>query len=230
MIPKNIFQTHKSINYIKSKPKLVNAVKSWMKYNRSDNFKYHFYDDKMCNDFMKHFFDGPTYEAYQRLPLSVMKADLWRYCVIYKFGGIYADVDTICNISPNIFINESLLCLVPENSTHLCQWVFSAPPNSPILKSIIDLSTERILNTIEIKGEHIIHYLTGPGVFTNGIELFLKENNKVTFENKKNYYKYPDSILNVFNYDVFHKKIVIHLFTGQDEDGWCDERFKKLMN
>ena len=61
-----------------------------------------------------------------------------------------------CKINPYIFINDSLLTIVPENETHLCQWVFSAPKNSPILKSIIDLSVERILNT-PIKGEHIIH-------------------------------------------------------------------------
>jgi len=228
MIPKNIFQTHKSMNYVNSKPKLVNAVKSWIKHN-SNNFKYYFFDDKMCNEFMKKYFSGNTYEAYQRLPLPVMKADLWRYCVIYKFGGIYADVDTICNTSPNLFINESLLCLVPENSFHLCQWVFSGPPNSPILKSIIDLSTERILNIEEIKGEHIVHYLTGPGVFTDGIELFLKNNNKITFSDKKNYYKYPDSFLKVFNFDIFHEKMVTHLFTGQDKDGWSYERYKKLI-
>lgn len=227
MIPKNIFQTHKSMNYINSKSKLVEAVNSWKKYNST--FKYCFFNDEMCNNFMMKNFSGNIYKAYQKLPISVMKADLWRYCIIYKFGGIYADVDTICKISPNIFINDSLLCIVPENSVHLCQWVFSAPPNSPILKSIIDLSTERILNIPEIKGEHIIHHLTGPGVFTDGIEKYLKENNKITFLDKKNYYKYPESFLKVFNYDIFHDKIVNHLFTGQDEDGWCAERFKKLL-
>ena len=34
------------------------------------------------------------------LPIAVMKADLWRYCVIYKYGGIYADADTVCKINP----------------------------------------------------------------------------------------------------------------------------------
>ena len=225
-IPKNIYQTHKSINYINTKPKLVKAIKSWVKHTKE--FSYFFYNNQMCDDFIKNNFDENVYKAYSMLPMPVMKADLWRYCIIYKCGGIYADTDTVCKINPNIFINDSLLTIVPENETHLCQWVFSAPKNSPILKSIIDLSVERILNT-PIKGEHIIHYLTGPALFTDGIEKYLIENNYPIFENKKNYYNYPNPILIVFNYDNFHKNIVQHLFSGQDEDGWCKERYVKLM-
>jgi mannosyltransferase OCH1-like enzyme len=226
-IPKNIFQTHKSINYIRTKLKIYNATNSWKKY--SNEFNYYFFSDKMCDDFIKNNFDENIYKAYSILPMAVMKADLWRYCVIYKYGGIYADTDTICKINPNIFINESLLTIVPENKTHLCQWVFSAPENSPILKTIIDLSVERILNT-PIKGEHIIHFLTGPGVFTEGIELYLKNNNNPIFpENRINYFQYPKPILKVFNYFNFHKNIVEHLFTGQDQDGWCNERNTKLL-
>jgi mannosyltransferase OCH1-like enzyme len=227
MIPKNIFQTHKSIAYVKTKSKLIKSVYSWKKYK--NDFNYYFYNDYDCDTFMKTYFFGKVYNAYQKLPMSVMKADLWRYCIIYHYGGIYADVDTICITSPNIFINDSLLCIVPENSSHLCQWIFSAPPNSPILKYIIELSTERILNINEIKGEHIIHFLTGPAVFTDGIEKYLKENNKITFEDKKKYFKYPESILRVFNHEIFHEKIVKHLFTGMDKDGWSNERFRKLM-
>jgi mannosyltransferase OCH1-like enzyme len=225
-IPKNIYQTHKSINYINTKPKLVKAIKSWIKHGKE--FNYFFYNNEMCDDFIKNNFDENVYKAYSMLPIAVMKADLWRYCIIYHYGGIYADTDTVCKINPNIFINDSLLTIVPENETHLCQWVFSAPKNSPILKSIIDLSVERILNT-PIKGEHIIHYLTGPALFTDGIEKYLIENNYPIFDNKKNYHNYPNPILIVFNYDNFHKNIVQHLFAGQDEDGWCKERYVKLI-
>jgi mannosyltransferase OCH1-like enzyme len=215
------------VNYINSKPKLVKAIKSWLKYTNTFNYK--FYNNAMCDDFIKNNFDDKIYNAYSLLPMGVMKADLWRYCIIYKYGGIYTDTDTVCLFNPHIFINDSLLTIVPENETHLCQWVFSAPPNSPILKSIIDLSVERILNT-PIKGEHIIHYLTGPGVFTDGIEKYLKENGLPIFSNKKDYYNYPSPVLKVFKYENFHKNIVNHLFAGQDKDGWFHERYLKIKN
>lgn len=225
----NIFQTHKSIDYINSNPKLKFAVKSWLIH--TNNFNYYFYDDNKCEQYMKEI-GGDIYKAYQKLPMKVMKADLWRYCIIYKYGGIYADVDTICKINPKIFLNDALLTIVPENKTHLCQWVFAAPPNSPILKEVIDLSVKRILEIDIIKGEHIIHFLTGPAVFTDGIEKYLVKNNSLVFlNNRKLYYKYPDhSKLRVFNCDNFHNNLVTHLFAGQDSDGWYNERNKKLLN
>jgi mannosyltransferase OCH1-like enzyme len=217
----NIFQTHKSMSYVKTKPKLIEASTSWLKHSTA--FNYYFYTNEMCNYFIKDNFEEQIYKAYEMLPMGVMKADLWRYCIIYKYGGIYADIDTICMYDPTIFLTNAMLTIVPENETHLCQWVFSAPANSPILKSIIDLSVERILTT-QIKGENIIHYLTGPGVFTDGIEKYLTENKKPIFRNKKYYQNYPDAdILKVFKYDNFHKNIVRHLFAGQDQDGWVNE-------
>jgi mannosyltransferase OCH1-like enzyme len=227
MIPKNIFQTHKSKKYICNNQKLHHAVNSWQKHA---DFNYHFYTDVQCEQFIKDNFDELVYKAYMKVPLAVMKADLWRYCVIYYYGGIYADTDTICKVNPNIFINDSLLTIVPESDKiHLCQWVFAAQKGSPFLKSIIDLSVERILTIKEIKGEHIVHVLTGPGVFTNGIEEYLlKINYPVFTSNRKNYYNYPKPELKVFNCDNFHKNLVIHLFAGSNDDGWKKERGKVL--
>jgi mannosyltransferase OCH1-like enzyme len=228
VIPRNIFQTHKSKKYVLGKPKVLNAILSWKKFQPF--YDYYFYDDQDCENFMREKMKGDIYKAYDRLPMAVMKADLWRYCIIYYYGGIYADTDTICRIPPHLFINDSLLTIVPENSVHLCQWVFSASKNSPILKSIIDLSVKRILEMTEIKGEHITHHLTGPGVFTDGIEKYLQENNLPVFENNRNnYVRYPDSSLKVFNPDLFHTKMVNHFYTGQDKDGWCLERNQKMI-
>lgn len=228
MIPKNIFQTHKSLNYIISKQKLIKSISSWYRFN--DKFKYYFYDDEMCDNFMKETYgiDSDVYKAYSMLPMAVMKADLWRYCIIYKYGGIYADTDAVCNVNPNIFINNSLLTVSPElNNQFFCQWTFSAPPSSPILKTIIDLSVKRILNT-EIKGEHIIHFLTGPDVFTRGIIDYLSDNNYKTFPKVNQYYKYPEPILKVFNSYNFHNIFIHHLFAGDDFDGWKKERYIKI--
>jgi len=226
-IPKNIFQTHKSLVYVNSKPKLYNAVNSWRKF--SNDFNYYFYNNSMCDKFIQENFNEETYIAYNMLPMGVMKADLWRYCVIYINGGIYADVDTICNVDPNIFIGDAELIVSPEFvHPYFCQWTFAAPAGSPILKSIIDLSIERIF-TIPIKGENIVHYLTGPEVFTDGIENYLKNNNLPTFDNKLDYFNYPSPILRVFNPYNFHDKFIRHLFAGSDNDGWKKERYVKLV-
>jgi hypothetical protein len=124
---------------------------------------------------------------------------------------------------------DTLLVCAPENTTHLCQWCFAAPANSPILKSVIELSVKRILSIREIKGEHIIHFLTGPGVFTDGIEKYLNENNLLVLRNKANYYRYKNPTMICFMGNRFHNLMVHHLFAGKDKDGWTHERFEKLM-
>lgn len=185
MIPNNIFKTHKSLDYMLSNHRLKKADYSWRKW-QNNGFNYYFYDNDKCNKFMKKYFPE-IMEVYNRLPLGVMKADLWRYCIIYKYGGIYHDADTVLKVNPLFLTNytDKYLVVVPENDTHFCQWVFAAPPNSPVLKSIIDLSVERIRNCREIRGEHIIHYLTGPAVFTDGIFKYL--NIPMRLYNKKDY-------------------------------------------
>ena len=214
---------------VKKKPKLLKCMKTWTKYAENNEFNYYFYDNEICDKFMKENMDARTYSAYRLLPMGVMKSDLWRYCVIYKYGGIYADVDTICNVNPNIFITDALLVVTPEPTcNYFCQWTFAAAPGSPILKTIIDLSVERILST-PIKGEHIIHYLTGPSLFSDGIDKYLKENGLPTFNNKIEYFNYPSSILRVFKPYNFHNKFIIHIFAGCDNDGWKAERYNILM-
>jgi len=232
-IPKRIFQTHKSIQYIQSKPKLQSALNSWRRF--VPEFGYHFYTNEMCDEFMKtdmvEEFGEEIYDAYNRLPIAVMKADLWRYCIIYKYGGIYADADSICLCDPNMFtLYETQLVCAPETDhVHLCQWTFAAPPNSPLLKSIIELSVKRILTIPVIKGEHVIHYLTGPGVFTDGIEKYLNENDMQTFNNKKQYYVYKNPTMICFMAERFHQTMIYHLFAGRDTDGWTHQRNRQLV-
>jgi len=241
-IPKKIFQTHKSCEYIESNKTLKNATMTWKK-SKNFDFEYHFYSNVQMDNFMKkmdNIFPGIK-EQYDRLPLPVMKADLWRYCVIYHYGGIYADVDTKLMVNPNIFINSPFVNLitVPENNVHMCQWVFAAKKNSPVLKAIIELSLQKLKNQKVIKGEHIVHFLTGPKVFTEGILNYLITKDKTIIKDENfNLWKqnklqghgiFKNYGIGIFsNASQFHTKIVAHLFSGQWKDGWCTMRDKVL--
>lgn len=87
MIPHVIFQTHKTQDYIDKKQKIKKAQESWKKHSDDDADDDHFYDDNACEKFMREDIGEDTYKAYVKCPLAVMKADLWRYCIIYKYGG-----------------------------------------------------------------------------------------------------------------------------------------------
>ncbi len=230
-IPKKIYQTHETKEHIENNPKLKDSVKTWQE-QKNNGFEYHFFTGEDRDKFMKDNFDERVYNAYKKLPMGVMKADLWRYCVVYKNGGLYADSDTLIkeNINNLINHNKGLLYVTPEIGTNFfCQWIFGAPPNSPILKKIIDLSVSNIENMDEIKKtvhkDNLIHAVTGPSMFTNAIKDYLKENNLPIYDDLTKYVSNKDTsvqVLNVPEPNDFHSKIVVHLFAG--DEGWKKEK------
>jgi len=55
-------------------------------------FKYYFFDDNDCREFIKKHFPISILWAFDKLRPGAFKADLWRYCVLYIHGGIYMDI------------------------------------------------------------------------------------------------------------------------------------------
>jgi mannosyltransferase OCH1-like enzyme len=86
-IPANIFQTWESKRL---PPLMFNAIKKIRRYN--PRFNYHLYDDNECREFITNNFDNDVLNAYDTLIPGAYKADLWRYCILYKKGGIYLDI------------------------------------------------------------------------------------------------------------------------------------------
>lgn len=87
IIPANIFQTwHTKI----LPPKMYAAVK-YIKLS-NPGFKHYLFDDNDCRQFIQKHFDSSVLNAYDRLIPGAYKADLWRYCVLYKLGGVYIDI------------------------------------------------------------------------------------------------------------------------------------------
>ena len=238
-VPLNIYQTHKSLDYIKNNPKINNAIESWKKVAEYNKWQHHFFDNSMCDAFIKNNMPDQVQRAYFSLPLPVMRADLWRYCVIWKYGGIYADADTefiaphhfLPNIFPFHLHNQIItqLYTVPENSTHLCQWVFAAPQQSPLLWKIIQLSVRRILNE-QMVGEHFIHYFTGPGVFTDAILNSIQVPSTIDKNMLATKHVFKTTPLCVVPAYPFHSKFVKHYFTGNSPNGWFKDRERYLRH
>ena len=223
MIPKHIFQTHKSLEYLRSNHELFKAAFSW--YNNK-GYTYKFYTDKDCDTFMKQKFPE-IYPLYAKLHLPVMKADLWRYCVIYEYGGIYADVDTILLCTPDIFIRDKDLVIAPEHSDHMCQWAFAAPAKSPVLKYVIDHVVAQIKHSF-YDGKHFVLNTTGPGAFTIGIMQFLHRHSDVARKLNTPQLKPLNGMsatnIHIFDHDNFHNSMITHLFYGCKSGGWMKER------
>ena len=86
-IPKVIYQTwhskHLPVGMYKS---IINLQK------HNPEFKYYLFSDDDCRIFINKWFDKSVLNAFDKLIPGAYKADLWRYCILYKLGGIYIDI------------------------------------------------------------------------------------------------------------------------------------------
>ena len=90
IIPLNVYQTYKTIQLPECMQEAHNILKK-----QNPEFKFHLYDDEMCEDFIKKNFDKDVLFAFHNLIPGAFKADLWRYCILYINGGIYVDIKFI---------------------------------------------------------------------------------------------------------------------------------------
>lgn len=126
-IPRVIWQTMKT-NLV---PVFMKSfADSWI--DQNPEYEYRFHDDNDMIDFIKT--DFPDYlEGYKKLKYGASKADLWRYLIIYKYGGVYADMDCRCITPLREWIdpNSSFVTQLGIN-TDICQWLIISVPNNPI--------------------------------------------------------------------------------------------------
>tara|TARA_R110002073_G_scaffold206289_1_gene366075 strand:- start:91 stop:930 length:840 start_codon:yes stop_codon:yes gene_type:complete len=93
-IPRVIYQTYINKN-------IPNVVKErWMKLN--PDFKYYLYDNDDCSKFLLEEYGKDYSDLFNKIKDGPIKSDFWRLCILYKYGGIYADIDII----PHVPINE----------------------------------------------------------------------------------------------------------------------------
>ena len=167
MIPKVVYQTF----YTKNLPENVLKVIDNMKKN-NPNYQFYLFDDLEIETFIKEEFGGDVYKAFNMMNVGSAKADLWRYCILYKKGGIYLDIDSenygeIDNLVTSD--DEAIVSRESHNGIFL-QWCLMFSPNHPILRRCIQKCISNILN----KTSNDILRLTGPVIFSESVFEYCK--------------------------------------------------------
>ncbi|KAK3395566.1 nucleotide-diphospho-sugar transferase [Sordaria brevicollis] len=132
-------------------------------------------------------------EAYNALPLPVLKADFFRYLILLARGGIYSDIDTYAIRSAVEWIPDS----VPKDAIGLiigieadpdrpdwkewysrriqfCQWTIQSKPGHPVLREVVSRITNATLamkRSGTLRGvidKNVIEF-TGPALWTDVI-------------------------------------------------------------
>jgi mannosyltransferase OCH1-like enzyme len=222
MVPRTIWQTYRDAAF---NPEMQKYADSWK--NLNTNYKYGFLSDIDIDVFIKEYFDDATLKMFREFPIGVMRADFWRYAVLYVHGGVYADIDAECLVPIDHWLNEeSKIVIGLENDHHFCQWCIAATANHPVLETVIELICER-WEQKKYFGENYVHHYSGPGVWTAAV---LKSLNLESLGVTDVYEKHQNAEMVFLDDNAFLSKYVKHHFGSQKWLGdnsfqsWTQER------
>jgi mannosyltransferase OCH1-like enzyme len=161
-IPKQVYQTWKT----KELPPKVEALRQWMIHNNPE-YTFLLFDDADMDTWMQENTAKDIYECYSQLNVGAAKADLWRYCILYKNGGVYLDIDSIIMEKIDNILKPSDEALVSRerNGGKFLQWLIFFKAGHSVLKGVI----EKVIYNILKRSETNIALITGPGPFTDAI-------------------------------------------------------------
>jgi len=138
VIPKQVFLTWETKDL---PPKMAASVEQLKRDN--PELKYHLYDNKERRNFIEKNFDNDVLKAYDSLIPGAYKADLWRYCVLYKVGGIYLDIKyhtvngfkLVSMTDKEYFVRD----IEPSGSGIYNAFIVAKPGNQKLMNCINDL-------------------------------------------------------------------------------------------
>lgn len=189
-IPKIIHQSF----YTKDMPKeLVKNIEKIKKLN--PDWEYRFYDDSDIIDFISKNYEAHILEYYLKInpKYGAAKADLFRYLLIYKVGGVWLDIKSFPAKPLNEVIKEDDVFLLSQWQNKISepykgwglhrllqhipggefqQWHIISIKENPFLKAVI----EKVLNNIHNYnssvygvGSNGVFITTGPTAYTLAI-------------------------------------------------------------
>ncbi len=202
VIPKYVFQTWKHSSLSKDMKDILIQLR-----NEHKDYKFFLYDDVMCREFIAKHFDPNILYAFDRLIPGAYKADLWRYCVLYIYGGVYMDIKLQCvdGFNLNNLIDEN--CFPKDIGKGIWQGFLICKPKNEILKKCIDMIywnvKKRFYGTSRLA-------VTGPKLVYNALirykKINLYNNSKVKLVRKKRLYL------------MYNNKPILQFYNGYGRD------------
>jgi len=141
-IPKVIYLSYKT----KDIPSYI--IPNWKKLYPDYEIK--LYDNQDCIDFLSKEYGQEFVDLFNYIQDGPIKADFWRLCMLYKYGGIYSDIDVepLVNIETILEKDVSFLTCVSAIKNQLNPHFIISKPNHDILKQCIDKYIEMYRNKI----------------------------------------------------------------------------------
>jgi mannosyltransferase OCH1-like enzyme len=164
-IPLDIYQTWFTKNL---PPGMINSINKLKKDN--PEFTFYLFDDNDCKTFIKDNFGIKVYDAFENLIPGAYKADLWRYCILYKKGGIYIDIKfhtnnfNLIQLTDNNYFVKDRDGYWERNKIGIYNGFIISKPKNPIFLNCINDIVKNV--NAGYKGLNSLHP-TGPGLLGN---------------------------------------------------------------
>ena len=161
-IPKII---HITSRYRCATPAVIQNVDKW----RFQNYSVYFHDDQAMDTLFTHPYTRnqfPTLrEGLKCATNGATKADLWRYLVLYMYGGIYTDIDN----SPTGFNGETIQAkddsfFAVESLGILSQFFLASSFGHPLMAKMLEVGVQQLKGTRNVM-KNFPAQNTGPGKY-----------------------------------------------------------------
>ena len=215
MIPKVIYLTYKTKNipdYI-----IPNLQKLY------PNYEIKLYDNMDCIDFFRKEYDETYVDIFNYIKDGPIKSDFWRVCVLYKYGGIYSDIDIDHRVAIDNIIdtNVTFLTCISDNPKNINPHFIVSTANNIVLQKCIEIYLEYYNSkkkysywgwSIVFIMQKVLNKILNITTFTEGIigdYQFLQEImpyyifNFIKKKNVNHYCKYKDQIILYNRYKIY---------------------------
>lgn len=205
MIPRTIIQSWKTHTLPKGLGHHIEHIK---KINPS--YSYKLYDDQECRRFLEDEYGIDYAEAFDDLIPGAFKCDLWRYAMLYAYGGVYMDIDLeeLVPLDRIISPTDRLVTVVDRKlpgsfRCALYQAFLAAEPRHPVLKMALETSLKNIVQRKPVFKQTLFD-ITGPVVLGRALNNYLKRGE----EDDIHPGRYLDQKIRLYEFEPFGKFIV----------------------
>ena len=203
LFPSNLFYTLPEKDNIRATASA--RIEECKKLN-SPNYNVQIYGDDECRQFVSEHY--PQFLAsYDALPEPVMRADMRRYLILHKYGGVYLDSDIQClhefnrwasmllpshsrqqSLNIGAMVGIEFRGNIPEDeqegmpkAIQFVQWTLAGKAGHPIFYHTAE-KIHKLISNGGYKGgdeQTNVIYGTGPGVFTEALLEYMVEQGRI---------------------------------------------------
>lgn len=173
-IPKRIHQTW----FTKAENESIDSLRrTWI--DKNPEYEYTYYDDTDIEEFISKHFSSETLLCYKRIIAGSLKADFFRYCVLYIHGGFYIDVDISCvkPLSAVIDPNTTLVTTTDYCSVHDSDRIYQAFIGTVPSCHLFQVMLRSIMHNMSAgRFRFDLFQLSGPVLFSRLLKGYINNN------------------------------------------------------